>query len=115
LGDVASIAEELVKSTGIVIPPDHFPPPNLEGKSCLYILEIPKENGFYVGETDKFYQRLGTHRTKYGAEISARVFVVSDKSEAQSKETLLIQTLIRKNVPLVSTVDGRKSISFRQN
>jgi len=113
---VKAIAETVLERSGVVINFEDSSPPALESRSIVYILIIPQENGlheFYVGETDKFNQRLKTHRTKYSSRLSAIAFPVDDKSAAQTFETILIRKLMEKAIPLRSASDGRKSIINR--
>ena len=57
------------QGTAIRIPLQWSAPPVLEGRSCVYILELSDANElrYYVGETDSLHHCLGQHRSKGGA------------------------------------------------
>jgi hypothetical protein len=113
-----SILEETAGTGSIIsIPPSHMPPPSLEGKSCVYILQIGDKHTamrYYVGETDSLARRLSDHRSK-GGEWSAlhavAIKIDEGKSKARSVESLVIQKLAKCGFNMISITDGR-SIRF---
>lgn len=113
------------------IPPSWMSPSSLEGRTCVYILEIRKNAlasnrysdptdplvtaQYYVGETDSLSRRLKQHRSKGGdwAGLKAAAIPVSGgKSEARNIESLLIQKMSRMGFDMISVSDGR---SVRNN
>ena len=114
---IISIAERLTgQKVPVSIAPNYIPPPSLVGKSCLYILEIPREDQgpiYYIGETDDFNKRLQNHREKIHKRVRSHVFVASHKTEAREWETRLIIASAKANIPLSSTRDGLRSLPSR--
>ena len=126
LDDITHVAEGIINSKFDVvqIPPTWLPPSSLEGRSCVYVLEIKiqkqkididdhnfqSSSQFYVGETDLLSQRLKQHRAKgkNWASLSAIVIPVKGgKSEARQLETLLIRKMAQEGFHMVSVADGR--------
>ncbi len=113
-----SILKETAGTGSIIsIPPSYMSPPSLEGKSCVYILQIGDKNTamrYYVGETDSLARRLSDHRSK-GREWSAfhavAIEIDEGKSKARSVESLVIQKLAKCGFNMISITDGR-SIRF---
>ncbi|KAL7568419.1 hypothetical protein ACA910_012136 [Epithemia clementina (nom. ined.)] len=108
---ILALAEELTGQKPVAdVPANWIPPPHLQGKSCLYILKIPRDGQerslFYVGETDKFEGRLKKHRQNFHRMLSSHVFEASDKSQAREWETRLIRAGAKAGIPLISTKDG---------
>lgn len=113
------VAEKILDDDFATIEPTFQPPIRFTGSSCVYILRIPHFNGadfeeYYVGETDNFYNRLTSHRRKYGNNITAFVFQVADKSTAQILEEKVILDLERRNIRLISNTDGHRRRSLRK-
>jgi len=136
LDDVINLAEALSEEVGkaIHIPPRWTPPASLEGRSCVYIIELgieednalfysnsevrpsssqqnSKRPRYYVGETDSISQRLLQHRRKGGEWAMSSTIALSvrgGKSQARNIESLLIQKLAKTGFDLISTSDGRK-------
>jgi hypothetical protein len=112
-------AEDILgqQGTAIRIPPQWSAPPFLEGRSCVYILELGDEDElrYYVGETDSLHRRLGQHRSKGGpwAQLTAAALPVSGgKTQARNVESLVIRKLAKAGFLLESVWDGR---SVRSN
>lgn len=112
-----ALAEDLTGQSSVTIPPHWFPPASLGNKSCVYVLEIPRDPPrYYVGETDSLPQRLRQHRKKGGAwaESRAAAFSVESKTQARAWESLLIQKLAQSGFALESISDGRSLRSFKE-
>jgi hypothetical protein len=108
------LAEDILGQQGsaIRIPPQWSAPPVLEGRSCVYILELSYANElrYYVGETDSLHRRLGQHRSKGGAwaQLTAAALPVSGgKTQARNVESLIIRKLAKAGFLLESVSDGR--------
>lgn len=121
LQTAVQFAENVVgsKDRAIRIPPLWSSPPALEGRSCIYILELGNaENGetrFYVGETDSLRGRLSQHRNKGGewkSVTAAALPIAGGKTQARLVESLLIRKLAKAGFRLESIADGR---SIRSN
>ena len=112
---VYQLVEATANQKSIFIPRSFQPPASLEGTSCVYVLSFPADGRssakrYYIGETDNFRLRLKTHRAKGGvwAHVDTIVIpIVDGKTEARALESLLIRTLAKAGVDLVSKVDGR--------
>lgn len=105
------VVRQVVSTEPITIPPLWSSPSSLEGRSCLYILELDENPPrFYVGETDKLSKRIGQHRAKGGPWSTAAAVVIpaSSKSEAREWESRVIRKLAKAGVDLVSSADGRR-------
>jgi hypothetical protein len=107
-------AEDILgqQGTAIRIPPQWSAPPALEGRSCVYILELGDEDElrYYVGETDSLHRRLGQHRSKGGAwaQLTAAALPISGgKTQARNVESLVIRKLAKAGFLLESVSDGR--------
>jgi hypothetical protein len=115
-----SILEETVgKGPIIYIPPSYMSPPSLEGKSCVYILQIGDSNTssmrYYVGETDSLARRLSDHRSKgkdWSALKAIAIEIDEGKSKARSIESLVIQKLAKSGFNMISIADGRSIRSW---
>lgn len=114
-------AEEIVgnEARAIRIPPQWSAPPALEGRSCVYILELgsstTSDASFYVGETDSLHRRLAQHRNKGGDWkhcTAAAIPISKGKTQARVVESLLIRKLSKAGFCMESTSDGR---SIRSN
>lgn len=111
LSKAQQIAEELTGQLGQIIPPSWHAPPSLEGRSCVYILELEESPPrYYVGETESIQRRLSQHRAKGGAWSSlaaVAIPVTGGKTHARNMESLVIQKLAKAGFQLESTSDGR--------
>ncbi|KAL3763788.1 hypothetical protein ACHAWU_001908 [Discostella pseudostelligera] len=115
-----TILEETVgKGRIIQIPPSYMSPPSLEGKSCVYILQIGGSNTssmrYYVGETDSLARRLSDHRSKgkdWSALKAIAIEIDEGKSKARSIESLVIQKLAKSGFNMISIADGRSIRSW---
>ena len=106
------LKETAGKGSIIQIPSLYMPPPTLEGKSCVYILQIgdSKAMRYYVGETDSLARRLSDHRSKGGewSELTAIAIEIEEgKSKARNVESLVIQKLAKSGFNMISIADGR--------
>jgi len=107
------IAEEIVgkHERAIRIPPQWTSPPALEGRSCVYILELGSHPPrYYVGETDSLHRRLLQHRAKGGEWLqltAAALPIIGGKSQARVVESLVIRKLAKAGFVLESISDGR--------
>jgi len=117
----------------VMIGPGSTAPPFLEGKSCVYVLQIPPsssssspanvgESGqagkmVYVGETDSMSRRLAEHRLRTDLDLdwnnceAACVPVGRGKSEARSLETVLLSKLLEEGHDLV-TIKDASNVNF---
>jgi hypothetical protein len=90
------------------IPPIFYPPPSLEGRSCLYILQVQSTTSapqFYVGETDSLERRIREHRAKGGrwSHLHAvAIPVAGGKTSAREAESLVIEKLSKAGFSLVN-------------
>ena len=115
LVDIARFIEKTIGQHSFPIPPQWNVPASLDGKSCVYVLEVDVDPPlYYVGESDNLRQRITQHRAKKGiwTNLSAIVFPAEGKSQARAWESQLIQKLAKSGVNLLSTSDGR---SIRQD
>jgi len=120
MNDVIQLVVNNSGQVPFAVPPGWNAPASLEGQSCVYVLQLPSENGlrYYVGETDSFQQRLNQHRAKGGFWSAADAIAVpipDGKSEARSLESILIQKMAQAGYSLQSTFDGRSLRSSRRN
>jgi len=106
------LLEEVAEDDSVYIPPKYDVPPSLEGRSCLYILqmgEAPDKSKYYVGETDSLARRLSQHRSKGSEWSSASALAVpvkGGKSTARSLESLTIQRMSQLGYQMASIADG---------
>lgn len=99
------------------VPTGYRPPPRLQGKSCVYVLQLccssqvtAHRRELYVGESDAIGRRLQEHRKKFGAGLVNCVFVeVASKSEALLIESLAIERLKQLGCSRVRNVQQRAS------
>lgn len=120
LENIASLAEECTGVRSLQIPPQWNVPASLDGKSCIYILQMEQDGReaprYYVGESDNLRKRLAQHRAKKGhwSNVTALALPAADKSQARAWESLIIRRLSKRGVSLISTTDGRSIRSARQ-
>jgi hypothetical protein len=111
--DVFDLVAATAKANSTRIPSNWIPPASLEGTSCVYVLSLRGDSGsrtYYVGETDNLRQRIEQHRAKGKSWMAADAIAIplqDGKTEARALESLLIRTLARAGVNLLSTTDGR--------
>ena len=106
----------------VVVKPKYIPPPSLEGKCCVYLLSIKKNDAaptrFYVGESESFASRLGQHRATYGIDRveAAAISVRGGKSEARKVETLIIRKLVEEGFPMeaIGDIDNRLDVQYNR-
>ena len=111
LADLTQTVREIAGVETVSIPPLWSPPSYLEGRSCVYLLELAEDPPrFYVGETDSLTKRLSQHRAKGDPWKRAKslVFEAPDKSHARDWESHLIRKLAQNGVDLISVRDGRR-------
>jgi MutS domain V len=104
------IVESITGGSAVLIPSTWSAPPALEGRSCVYVLQLKDPLCYYVGETDKLRQRLSQHRAKgerWSQCDAIAVAIAGGKSEARSVESRTIQSLAQAGFDLQSTSDGR--------
>ena len=99
------------KGACVPVPPSYMPPPSLEGSSCVYILQIGRENRsrYYVGETDSLSQRLSQHRSKgedWSSLSAVAIQIEEGKSHARNVESLVIQRMAKDGFDMLSVTDG---------
>jgi hypothetical protein len=106
-----TIAQEVTGSdTSSVhqIPPIFHSPPSLEGRSCIYILQIDSTTSapqYYVGETDSLERRIREHRSKGGpwSHLHAvAIPIAGGKTNAREAESLVIEKLSKAGFSLVN-------------
>eukprot|EP00588_Corethron_pennatum_P036183 CAMPEP_0194340632 /NCGR_PEP_ID=MMETSP0171-20130528/87054_1 /TAXON_ID=218684 /ORGANISM="Corethron pennatum, Strain L29A3" /LENGTH=190 /DNA_ID=CAMNT_0039105663 /DNA_START=136 /DNA_END=708 /DNA_ORIENTATION=- len=131
LQHASSLLEQISRKEACVpIPPRWAPPPGLEGRSCVYILEVRRggsstdteEHGrhrYYVGETDSLARRFRQHRAKGRAWARAHgvaVEVEGGRSGARHVESRLIRRMARRGFEMISLKDGGSvSVPVRRN
>ncbi|GKY93031.1 hypothetical protein MPSEU_000271400 [Mayamaea pseudoterrestris] len=114
--DVYEIVSMTVQANLTMIPSSWVPPASLEGTSCVYIMSLCETGSearkYYVGETDSLRQRIEQHRAKGDSWSNAETIAIpvsEGKTEARALESLLIRTLAKAGVDLVSIADGRSA------
>lgn len=104
---LAAVSELLRAVSGrrelIHIPQDWAPPPQLRGRSCVYVLQRVAASGepgaLYVGESDAIDRRLKEHRharkrtAKHAEALECVLVEVGSKSEALELEEQMIHRL----------------------
>ncbi len=91
----------------VPVPPSYMSPPSLEGRSCVYILQIGKK--YYVGETDSLSQRLSQHRSKgkdWSSLSAVAIQIEEGKSHARNVESLVIRRMAKDGFDMLSVTDG---------
>jgi len=111
--------EKVCGGNSVEVPVGFEPPPFLEGKSCVYVLEVPFRSGgarmVYVGETDNLRERINRHRERGDLELdwmflgASAVPVQGGKSDARRFESILINKMGEAGFNLISVKDGRNS------
>ena len=124
LDDAIRLVETIIDSKfeTVRIPPQWMSPSSLEGRTCVYILEIKNQSShscesddssstrYYVGETDSLSRRLKQHRAKgdnWALLTAAAIPVLGGKSEARNVESLLIRKMVKSGFDMISVTDGR--------
>lgn len=122
LGAACNVLETASNSSAISLPAKFTPPPYLEGRSCVYILEVPgtvegEGNMFYVGESDGVGGRIEAHRRKRVKGLSWAnchgkiVEVDGGKGQARRLESEVIRRMERMGFGMISVAD-KNHVSF---
>jgi predicted GIY-YIG superfamily endonuclease len=116
LGAACNILEAVSNASAITLPAKFTPPPYLEGRSCVYVLEVPEtsaEGGsmYYVGESDGVGKRLKAHRSKRMRGLSWSnckgkiVEVEEGKGQARRMESEVIKRMEAMGFGMISVAD----------
>ena len=102
------------------VPPDWSPPASMEGRACVYILELENNNSrsYYVGETGSLSRRISQHRakgSKWKRATAVAINVSGGKSAARNIESVTIQKLAKMGFEVISVKDGTSVAPIGRN